>query len=212
MKETTVEIGAGRRERRRRETRERLFRAAMELFSTRGFVNTKVEDITEAADLGKGTFFNYFPSKEHVLSVFAEMQLGKLEMALAEAHSGDTSLRDTGRRLMTALGQEPGRSPRLSRSMMLALFSSEALRQIMLAAMKSGRKLLAEFFRLAQERGEIASGKKPRELAQIFQQTFFGALVLWSLHGDSELDDWVGPAFELFWAGATAGTKSSQKA
>ena len=53
---------SGRRERRRLETRDRLYRAALELFGERGFLETTVEDITEAADVGKGTFFNYFPT------------------------------------------------------------------------------------------------------------------------------------------------------
>ena len=58
----------GRRERHREETRQRLFDAALKLFAERGYLETTVEDITEAADVGKGTFFNYFPTKEHVLA------------------------------------------------------------------------------------------------------------------------------------------------
>jgi AcrR family transcriptional regulator len=61
----------GRRERRAAETRVRLFRSAMRLFAERGFQNVTVEDITEAADVGKGTFFNYFQSKDQVLGVMA---------------------------------------------------------------------------------------------------------------------------------------------
>jgi AcrR family transcriptional regulator len=52
----------GRRERRRAETREKLFRAAMRLFAEQGFFETTTEDITEAADVGQGTFCNYFPT------------------------------------------------------------------------------------------------------------------------------------------------------
>ena len=48
----------GRRERRRQETHARIFESAMRLFSERGFANTPVEDITEAAAVAKGTFFN----------------------------------------------------------------------------------------------------------------------------------------------------------
>ena len=69
--------GMGRRQRRAAETRVRLFRCALRLFAERGFPNVTVEDITEAADVGKGTFFNYFESKDHVLGVMAEIQLGK---------------------------------------------------------------------------------------------------------------------------------------
>ncbi len=63
--------GMGRRQRRAAETRLRLFRCALQLFAQRGFPNVTVEDITEAADVGKGTFFNYFESKDHVLGVMA---------------------------------------------------------------------------------------------------------------------------------------------
>ncbi len=52
----------GRRQRRAAETRVRLFRCALQLFAERGFPNVTVEDITEAADVGKGTFLNYFES------------------------------------------------------------------------------------------------------------------------------------------------------
>src|SRR6201981_3203437 len=71
-----------RRQRRSAEIRERLFRSALALFAEKGFAETTVEDITEAADVGKGTFFNYFPSKDHILLAFGEMQLGKLQEAI----------------------------------------------------------------------------------------------------------------------------------
>src|ERR1700681_4481686 len=71
-----------RRQRRSSQTRERLFRAALDLFAKHGFADTTVEDITNAADVGKGTFFNYFPSKDHILLAFGEMQLSKLEAAI----------------------------------------------------------------------------------------------------------------------------------
>src|SRR5216683_1954195 len=58
-----------RRQRRSADIRERLFGAALQLFAQKGFAETTVEDITEAADVGKGTFFNYFPSKDHILGV-----------------------------------------------------------------------------------------------------------------------------------------------
>ena len=74
--------GMGRRERRAAETRVKLFRRALQLFAKRGFSNVTVEDITDAADVGKGTFFNYFETKDHVLGVMAEIQLGKVREAL----------------------------------------------------------------------------------------------------------------------------------
>jgi AcrR family transcriptional regulator len=80
--------GLGRRERRAAETRVRLFRSALQLIAKRGFPNVTVEEITEAADVGKGTFFNYFETKDHVLGVMAEIQLGKVREAASIAGEG----------------------------------------------------------------------------------------------------------------------------
>src|ERR1700735_4139765 len=85
--------GADRRSRRSAETRERLFVAAVQLFAEKGFAETTVEDITNAADVGKGTFFNYFPSKEHILIAFSDMQLGKLERFVETARNGREPMR-----------------------------------------------------------------------------------------------------------------------
>jgi AcrR family transcriptional regulator len=79
------ENGIGRRERRAAETRVRLFRCALQLIAERGYTNVTVEDITEAADVGKGTFFNYFETKDHVLGVMAEIQLSKVREAASLA-------------------------------------------------------------------------------------------------------------------------------
>src|ERR1017187_8353533 len=84
--------GAGRRQRRAAETRLRLFRCALQLIAERGFPNVTVEDITEAADVGKGTFFNYFATKDHVLGVMPEIQLGKVREAASLAVEGKKSI------------------------------------------------------------------------------------------------------------------------
>src|SRR6476620_7632708 len=88
-----------RRKRRSLEIRERLFRSALALFAKKGFAETTVEDITEAADVGKGTFFNYFPSKEHILTAFGEMQLAKLEHVVNEAQQSDRPMSEVLRML-----------------------------------------------------------------------------------------------------------------
>lgn len=60
-----------RRERKKKETREKIFSNAMQLFRLQGFTATSVEQITQHADVGKGTFYNYFPTKEAVILEFS---------------------------------------------------------------------------------------------------------------------------------------------
>jgi AcrR family transcriptional regulator len=52
--------------RRRRETRSRLLVAALELMSQRGMEGVAINEITEAADVGFGSFYNHFESKEAI--------------------------------------------------------------------------------------------------------------------------------------------------
>ena len=60
-----------RRERKKQETRQGLMEAALRLFSERGYDATTVKDITDSVDVAKGTFFNYFDTKEAILPAIA---------------------------------------------------------------------------------------------------------------------------------------------
>src|ERR1700740_912870 len=100
-----------RRQRRSAEIRERLFRSALQLFAQKGFAETTVEDITEAADVGKGTFFNYFPSKDHILLSFTDMQLQKLQESVEGFRSSLQPLQEFLESLVTRMTEEPLRNP-----------------------------------------------------------------------------------------------------
>lgn len=54
----------GRRQRKRQAVHQRLLDVGEELFRERGMARTTVDDIAEAADVARQTFFNHFPSKE----------------------------------------------------------------------------------------------------------------------------------------------------
>src|ERR1700690_2165408 len=126
---STPASASDRRQRRSADTRERLFRAALDLFAQKGFVETTVEDITEAADVGKGTFFNYFPSKDHILLAFGEMQLRKLESAIELARQTDEPMPEFLRSLGVRMTQEPIRNPGIIRTLLQAYLSTTQVRE-----------------------------------------------------------------------------------
>jgi len=57
----------GLRERKKRETRDAITRAAWRLFARRGFDAVTVADIARAAKVSEKTVFNYFPAKEDLV-------------------------------------------------------------------------------------------------------------------------------------------------
>jgi AcrR family transcriptional regulator len=191
----------GRRQRRSAETRERLFRSALDLFARKGFTETTVEDITEAADVGKGTFFNYFPSKDHILLAFGEMQLGKLDSAVAEARQAGEPMPEFLRSLGVRMTQEPIRNPGIIRALLQAYLSTTPVREAMLDLQKRVHALHTEIVLLGQERGEIRRDLPAAEIAHVFRQTIFGTLLFWSLHGDATLHARIDSAFNVLWSG-----------
>lgn len=80
-----VDVPLSRVARRKAKTHQRLLDVARKLFSERGIYWAKVEDITESADLGKGTFYKYFDSKETIIRVLLEEGLSELLLKTEEA-------------------------------------------------------------------------------------------------------------------------------
>jgi AcrR family transcriptional regulator len=189
----------GRRQRRAAETRLRLFRCALQLFSQRGFPNVTVEDITQAADVGKGTFFNYFESKEHVLGVMAEIQLGKVREAADLALHGKQTVQSALHRLFHRAAEEPGRSPDLARALISCFLASKGVRDIIEKNMKEGRRIIARMIASGQRRGEIEPRLKKEKVAIQALQTFMGTVLFWSLHEEPALDTWMEDSFQHFW-------------
>ena len=175
--------GSGRRQRRREQTAEKLFRAAAELFARKGYAATTVEEITEAADVGKGTFFNYFPSKEHVLTYFVERQHGALHRHLLLAREDRAQIAEILLSLADELVLAPSGSQYLARSLIAAFLGSVEVRERIAREMGIGRKIIA----MGIEAGALHSELAPAELARSFQQTLIGSVLLWSIDPHSSM-------------------------
>jgi AcrR family transcriptional regulator len=193
-----------RRERRSIELRERLFHAAIRLFALKGFSETTVEDITNAADVGKGTFFNYFPSKEHILASFGRMQIRKVQAAADAAPGTPLTIQVFLRNLALDVISVPAQNPAVVRALLLANLSSEPVREAMREIHRDATACLARIVEVGQQRGEIRKDLDAGDIAPVLRQSLLGALLIWSLYGDGSLESRIETVLKVLWNGLAA--------
>lgn len=92
------------RDRKKAATKERIAAEALRLFERQGFEGTTIDEIAEAAQVGRRTFFRYFPTKEAVVFPDWERRLGEFRSGLG-AQSGRPE-RGGRRRQVVQEGQE----------------------------------------------------------------------------------------------------------
>ena len=80
-----------RRERKKGRTRADIYNAAMNLFVRRGFDSVTIEDICDAADVARATFFLHFPAKEALLIEYGERANDELAAAIAAYRGSATA-------------------------------------------------------------------------------------------------------------------------
>ncbi|UCD23172.1 MAG: TetR/AcrR family transcriptional regulator, partial [Gemmatimonadota bacterium] len=79
-----------RRKRDPKGTRERLVRAALDLFTTRGYHASTTPQIAARAGIAEGTIYRHFDSKEHLLNSIYRAGLGLLLQPITESAATDT--------------------------------------------------------------------------------------------------------------------------
>lgn len=77
-------VAPSRAARRRAQTRASLLNAARQLFSRQGIETTRINEITELADVGFGSFYNHFESKEEIVEAVLRETVASQALALKQ--------------------------------------------------------------------------------------------------------------------------------
>jgi AcrR family transcriptional regulator len=195
----------GRVQRRQQKTREKIFRVAMELFQSHGFEQTTVAEITEAADIGKGTFFTYFPTKEAVFAYLGETMVEAMSAVVNAGLQSEQPVSSVLEELfaMAAAWHENNRS--LTEQAVLAGLRTTFVREADAPHQRRMVELLATAVQTGQATGEFTRDAKAEDAAIALTGIYFATVLAWALNVDpAPLAGRLQAALHLFLKGLAA--------
>jgi len=169
------------RDKQKAEVKSALVRAGEELFSTKGFTETTIEEITGTAGVARGTFYNYFQSKEDLaLEVFYETE--------------ELTTKQIDDFFATTPGTDNQIKALIANVVEWTLKRPELVLVTMLEKMKRGqtpehtkgplfRRMITEVFERGQIAGIVTRERRPQELASDIDGLYLVHMVRWYHYG-----------------------------
>lgn len=168
------------RERKKQATRARIIDVALRMFGQRGFESPTVEEIAAAAEVGKGTIYNYFRTKEEIVVAFmvdVEKRVQEQARRFARAEGEPEEILERYVRYHLRV-KEPYRD--FLRVLMAQFFLRGAGLYPRLGEMQAAiNSVLSELFESLQKRGLLRHDVKLPELIEIFKMVHFGVAMVW---------------------------------
>jgi len=166
-----------RRERKKEETRRRIFESAIALFREKGFETTTVDEITERADVARGTFFNYFPRKESVLAYLSEERVALAEENAAALLDDPASAREKLLDIYSFAASAYVEDRELSRWVF-----TEWMQRAFAPTQEAGERwhrLVVAVIEKGQAAGELRTDVQPRVVESLLSSVYISTLYYW---------------------------------
>jgi AcrR family transcriptional regulator len=161
-------------------TKQAILKAAWRLFLTVGYEQTTIQDITEAADIGKGTFFSHFSKKSDVALYLCTR---RADIVLDLYQQGQFSEGPLGERIermlvtFARLNCDPDPEARLMTDIVLRQFFAEpAIMQPETPAIEGA---LAEVLGSGTAAGELPPETDCEAVAGLLHAAFYSAKAMW---------------------------------
>jgi len=165
----------GLREEKKAEQRRAILNTAAALFRKRGYEETRVRDIVERLRISEVTFFNYFPTKDALITAFAvEMLEFSIASVKRELERSDCGVPDRIRSLMRQWATSWDNDPEFHA---LVAKQSRMMTDVKGLLETRSRQLYKQYERLfaeGQKRGEIRADRNALDLAEMME----GMLIL----------------------------------
>lgn len=185
------------------EHRERLLAAAATEFAARGLQGARVDDISLAAGLAKGTIYNYFDSKEHVFREVIAHWWNRVAM-MREPLAVDASTRDQLLAIVCADIAVMGEMEEFARTAFReVLLRSGAAAEALLPSWDPLGEEVERVIEVGQSRAELRSDRSVEELVRFFAATVNGMLVEhWLPGSELSLEELPEMIIDFYFVGA----------
>jgi TetR/AcrR family acrAB operon transcriptional repressor len=167
------------------ETRQALLKAALSVFSQKGYASTTLDDVAKEAGVTRGAIYWHFGSKAELYSALLDEYSARgseiVQSVVSEGGSLDGMLREIFVRLLTAVESDPALRAVMEINLLKTEYSSE-LSDMLAKQIENGRALLAGITQaMAQgiDAGELRSDLDPEDMARAFIAFQNGVLHLW---------------------------------
>ena len=158
--------------------REQILGAAMVCFAKRGFHQTSMHHIAEAARISVGLIYRYFASKEAVIGALAEEHKTELAQLLERARSAPTLL-ESLEILLTSHCCE--NQPQMHSAFVVDLFAeagrNPAMATLVRDVLETGAAGITEVIARAPEMRDAPHGLEPREVTELILAASRGAIM-----------------------------------
>jgi len=175
---------SGLQQERSRQTRQRLVRAALELWTERSFENgieeTTVEEIVKVAGVTKGTFYFHFARKEEIL---LEMGWETAEIVNAEAEKcirADRTLEETLAPLLSVITSPIRAAPPAAVARSVSEFRRRPNSELSAGGRHGFSSGFESVFAHAQETGELPEDVPASEMAKILTALVMDSILEWT--------------------------------
>ncbi|WP_339222484.1 TetR/AcrR family transcriptional regulator [Paenibacillus sp. FSL H8-0332] len=154
MGETEDKIRTPQQERSIR-TKEAIIRAAMQLFSDKGFYQTNTKEIAAAAGVSTGSFYSYFVDKRavfiEVLHMYGDELLARIEDSMSEINFNTIERTDLILHLIDTLLLAHKAFIGYHKDLSIMYHSDEAIKQLMDAQYETGRLKTLTYLQMGQD-------------------------------------------------------------
>lgn len=190
-----------RRERKKRAQKQEIYQAATTLFMANGYENTTIDMIAEAADIGRATFFNYYPTKADVLHEIANGAVAHAKRVFdKEFGEGPGPVIDKIKRSFTRFARIVERDPEYYQTVFLDVMRTQTgFVDIGNADRPNLIDVLAGHLAVEQSKGELDPSLDPGQLSEMLNGIYNYTILNCGMRNFSySLVDRITKAAEIF--------------